>query len=425
MSAVDFATARYHKARGEAAKAELLPGEFDVWAQHAEASDDFALETASAGKGGPFGAQLWLARTVDGKTEYKPVYGGQDDYNDSNAVVSKGQASAHAEAENLSVEKRQEVLDFLRENRDQGWEVVQVSSGESCPSCRSKQMLFAQELLDEDLIKPGQFHVVFKATYERTKEDADFNDEPYDTGLRALFQLAVLDNSNGLFVMNDTLQQSDVAKDLISKGKIVKTPVVHANEDELPQQIIDAIAENTAKGIPYAAVISADGKVMSEAIDTREAEEGATNDFEKTAIVQALHKAWGYQREELDIFEAWELKGARVVTNINEIGPLAYNEALWSSLQSLQVLGGSEEVDRNAREIPSLSNRDLFKLVALEYNVDESPLHVVHSGDPTVPNRAHAAWPGILQKLAEEQGINAHYDGAQAEQTDDARADHS
>ena len=415
MSEAVFSKPRYLQARGDSARVELLPGEFDVWAQHAEDSDDFALETASAGKGGPFGAQLWLARTIKGKTEYKPVYGGENDYNDSNAVVSKGQASAHAEAENLSVEKRQEVLDLLRENKGQGWEVVQVSSGESCPSCRSKQMLFAQELMNEGLIEAGQFHVVFKATYERTGLDANFNDEPYDTGLRALFNLKVLDDKNGLFIMNDVFDQSPIAQDLISKGKIVRTPVVYAKEDSLPQNVVDAIAEHTANGTPYAAVISPDGKVLSEAVDTRTSEAGATNDFEKTAIVQALHGAWKYQREELDIFEAWELKGARVVTNINDIGPLAYNEALWSSLHSLQVLGGNDEVDLNAREIPSLSNRDLFKMVALEYNVDESPLHVVHSGDPSVPNRAHAAWPGILKKLAEEQGIDAHYDGAQAD----------
>lgn len=417
MPTTDFTQPRYLKARGAAAKAEQLPGDFDTWAQHAEASDDFALETATAGKGGPFGAQLWLARTVDGKTQYKPVYGGATDYNDSNAVVSKGQASAHAEAENLSLEKRQEALDFLRDNRDEGWEVVQVSSGESCPSCRSKQILFAQELIDEGLIKPGQFHVVFKATYERTGLDANFNDEPYDTGIRAIFNLEVLSHESGLFIMDSAFEQSHVAQGLIDQGKIVRTPVVRAKETTLPDSIVQSIAQSTAKGIPYAAVISADGTVISEAIDERAAQNGSTNDYEKTAIVQALHGAWKHQREELGIFEAWQLKGARVVTNINDIGPLAYNEALWSSLQSLEVLGGNEEVDRNAREIASLSNRELFKLVALEYNVKDSPLHVVHSGNPQVPNRAHSAWPKILEKLAEEQGIDAHYDGAQADKS--------
>ena len=107
MSSTAFTSPRYLRARGETALPENLPGKVENWAGFAENSDDFALATADAGKGGPFGAQLWLARTADGNTDYHPVYGGEEDYNDSNAVVSKGQASAHAEAENLSPEKRQ------------------------------------------------------------------------------------------------------------------------------------------------------------------------------------------------------------------------------------------------------------------------------------------------------------------------------
>ena len=416
MSSTAFTSPRYLRARGETALPENLPGKVENWAGFAENSDDFALTTADAGKGGPFGAQLWLARTVDGNTDYHPVYGGEEDYNDSNAVVSKGQASAHAEAENLSPEKRQEVRDFLREHKGEGWEVVQVSSGESCPSCRSKQMLFAQELMDEGLIEAGQFHVVFKATYERTGIDAGFNDEPYDTGIRALFNLKVLDHQNGLFIMNDAFQASPEATAMISDGKIVRTPVLLAKQDALPEDLAARIQEHTNKGAPFAVIIGKDGQILSEATDLRTSSDDV-NAYEQTAIVQALHKAWAHQKFELDIFEAWKLEGARVVTNIRDIGPLAYNEALWSSLAGIEVFGGSDEVDKNAREIASLSNRDLFKLVALEYNVPESPLHVVHTGDPEEPNRAHAAWPAIVARMAEETGKDVHYDGAQADQS--------
>ena len=50
-----------------------------------------------------------------------------------NTVVSKGIASAHAESENLSPEKRKAVFEFLKDSNRKGWHVVQVSSGESCP----------------------------------------------------------------------------------------------------------------------------------------------------------------------------------------------------------------------------------------------------------------------------------------------------
>ena len=69
-----------------------LPENNDTWKILLDQSDNFAFKTAIDQKGGPFGAQLWL---------YNPekkqlVLVGEED---SNAVVSKGIASAHAEAE--------------------------------------------------------------------------------------------------------------------------------------------------------------------------------------------------------------------------------------------------------------------------------------------------------------------------------------
>lgn len=45
------------KHRFETAGDSLL-GDRNIWLQKIEESDDFALQTAEAGKGGPFGAQL-------------------------------------------------------------------------------------------------------------------------------------------------------------------------------------------------------------------------------------------------------------------------------------------------------------------------------------------------------------------------------
>lgn len=389
-----------------------LPGDVSFWYYRLEESDNFALKTAQSGKGGPFGAQLWAANPDYGF--HQAIFGSLNewDYNDSNAVVSTGWASAHAEAENLNIEKRSAVTHFLQDHKNKGWEVVQISSGESCPSCRSKQVLLAQELIDAEYIKPGQFYVPFKATYERTKIDAGFNDEPYDTTFRAINALGVLDTDGSLLNLRDRLSQSPETKELVKAGKLIWTPVIESAN--IPLTIERDLTDSSEQDIPYAAIVSAEGEVLSSARDERRNQKGGINEFEKTAIVVALQKAWTYQREERGIFESWNLKKARLITNIADIGPLAYAESLWANLSTIEIAGNTPEIDKAARELPSLSNTDLFKMVAADYNTHPSPLTAVHLGDPYTPNRSHAAWRDIVRKRKEKEDVNSHYDGAQA-----------
>src|SRR5438132_1406714 len=119
-----------------------LPGDPKLWDAALDESDRFAFEMANTDDDhGPFGAQLWLVN--EATSDYRLVKG-----QNSNAVVIKGDAGAHAEAENLSPERREDTREFLQEHRNEGWQIVQVSSGESCPSCRSKQTQFFNELAD-------------------------------------------------------------------------------------------------------------------------------------------------------------------------------------------------------------------------------------------------------------------------------------
>ena len=79
-----------------------------------------------------------------------------------------GIASNHAESNALSTQVRRDVVRFLSLHMAQcDWHIVQLSSGESCPSCRTKQILFSRELVDMKLIADFKnFHVIFKSTYE-------------------------------------------------------------------------------------------------------------------------------------------------------------------------------------------------------------------------------------------------------------------
>ena len=150
-------------ARSQSTQSDL-PGDPLFWKTILNQSDLFAYNSVNNGKGGPFGAQLWLFHSQ--KNQYILV-GTQEKYEDSNAVLLKGFASAHAEAENLSIENRIHIYEFLKTHKNEAWKVIQISSGESCPSCRSKQILFANELIQNKLINKNDFYIFLKQAINR------------------------------------------------------------------------------------------------------------------------------------------------------------------------------------------------------------------------------------------------------------------
>ena len=364
-----------------------LPGSQLFWKTVLNQSDIFAYNTANEGKGGPFGAQLWLVNCA--KDKYV-LAGTIEEPENSNAVVSKGRASAHAEAENLSPEKRQELFNFLEDHQGEGWQIVQVSSGESCPSCRSKQILLADELVKRGLIDKGDFHVVFKATYDQTKRDADFNDAPYDQAFRAIHGLGVLSSEEGLFGLEKILKADDVASSQIKSGELIYNPVELVSE--APDEVKSLMEK--AGDQPFAVIVATDGSIVSYGIEKRDFSHDKINQPEKTAIVRALYKAAEKLRKEEGKFEAWNLEGARLFTNIRDIGPMAYSESLWYNLSDIKVVGEftSDIVDTLAQEIPGIFNKDLFVKVAADYDDPLSPLKVIFNGDPEEASVAHLLW---------------------------------
>jgi hypothetical protein len=417
-----------------------LPGDELFWRTLVEQSDIFAYSTAKKGadgfpKGGPFGAQLWLWHEEQG-----PVLVGTADHPEaSNAVVSKGLASAHAEAENLSPENRDKVIEFLANEKAKGrdgWKVVQVSSGESCPACRSKQVLFALELEKRGLIRRGDFHVAFKATYEQTQQVAGFNDEPYDNTFRVMDGLL---QNKSMHHMSDfdkavgkAVERDRHLNYMYHSGKIVHVPVLWGQVNEkAPRKLAQIFKTETNFGggfvSPSAAIISRDGqRILGVGRENRVGEGNGKKSyaFESGAVVRAIHAASAELRQEGQ-FNSWDLNGAILLTNIFDLGPLAFSEALWSNLSAIVLLQNLADSNPGAvREFIGVTNSTLFNMVAADYNSDDSPVRVTHLG-AKLDSTAHQLWQAqqsqeeILSeqalRLQELNGVRFRYiDGGEA-----------
>lgn len=383
MSEHPLLTPRYERADAP------LPGRDDFWIAMLDESDNFAFKTARDGHGGPFGAQLWL---VQPDQDRYVIVGARNHLEDANAVISKGLASAHAESENLSPANRQRAIDFLEARRDENWHVVQVSSSESCQSCRAKQVLFANELIARGLIEDGHFHIVFKASYGQTKRDADFNDAPYDMTFRAIEHLGVLDHDDGLFGLEDTLRSDPTTLALIEAGELIYNAVSRTTQADLPSGVRAAFED--ADDRPLALVTSPDGnEILATGTAERDSEPDGVHRYDKTALLAALHQA-SERKRQAGVFESWDLNGAQLITNVRDVGPLAYAETLWCNLSNITIVQdtASEAVDLAAREDPQQPNRDLFKAVAAEYNSAETPVRTRFLGNPDDANAAHRYW---------------------------------
>lgn len=343
----------------------VIPGNPVFWQAVLEESDRFAFETAQAEKGGPFGAQLWA---FNKRTSEYVLIADPENMQDSNAVTSKGIASAHAEAENLSPENRERGKAFLQQHKtdDFDWDIVQISSGESCPSCRAKQVIFAQELKADGLIAQNGFHVLFKATYEQTAEIAGFNDKPFDLTFRAIAQLGMIGKQDWLFSVEKNLRSNPDTGILIERGQLVFNPVSLAPPQELEDG--DLLLMKRFNRYPVARVLSKEGEVLGSETQQQPGQ---------NAIIGALQNAALVQRSK-GVFESWDLNGAVLQTNIRDIGPAAYAETLWYNLSGIEVIENlnTPEIDAQATEITGMSNAKAWELVAAEYNVSGAPINV-------------------------------------------------
>ena len=386
-----------------------LPGDQRFWEAVLNQSDIFSWTTAAqinyrdgggiVPKGGPFGAQLWLYR--DGE---EPILVGTSAHpEDSNAVVSKGLASAHAEAENLSLENREKIINFLEEDGREGWKVVQISSGESCPACRSKQVIFANDLIERGLIKRGDFHVAFKATYDQTKTIADFNDAPYDNTFRAINHLKATGQLTDIEQFGNVIKNDEILMGMEKKGDLIHVPVLYGQLNQSAGENIRQFFADNA-GVSASAVISLDGaKTLSAEVDGRA--QGDSTNFEENSIVKAIHSASATLRASGKFMGAWDLEKSVLVTTVQDIGPLSMSEALWSNLSNIVILDNPQNSILREREFQGLSNSQLFDVVAAPYNSKNSPIQVTYMGDgqESVSQHLWNLQQSRLSKLLEEQ----------------------
>ncbi|MEJ0061649.1 MAG: hypothetical protein WDO70_00210 [Alphaproteobacteria bacterium] len=285
--------------------------------------------------------------------------------------------------------------DALRACKGEQVTIIMTSSGQSCPSCHSKEEIVARHLRTEGFDAP--FVVSYGATFEQTANVARFHDEPY---------------------LLDLFRQT--------QAQVLRPMVRHkvAPLEKLPsfvQRIFDE--ETLALPTAYAGLIRSH-MVRGRGGGGRDAElmkltgggtdERARGDIFAIAEVGALRAACRRRKEE-GAEQPWRLghpsHPATLYTTTQDIGPLAMAECQWAGVSEIvSVRYSHPNADRQqTQEAPWLANREFFRIIAGHgYNSAESAIKVVR--DPNFANLAQKAW---RQKL-DKEGDGSLYNGAQA-----------
>ncbi|MEM6902433.1 MAG: hypothetical protein AAF556_04255 [Pseudomonadota bacterium] len=330
-----------------AASAELSLSD-EVLADRLRALDLFAVQNVREGKGGPFAAELLIHDiTANDLITLSGPSG--------NAVLIKGIGSAHAEAETLTPEAADKALSYLSAFPTHQLQLVQLSSAESCPACRSKQMVFLHNLKARGWPEDATLEVAFGATYEETAEIAGFNDKPY----------------------HDDMARAD-GPQMISLQR--------CSIDELPDMVRDVVPVDQ----PFAAVLDPqpNGELALSVCD-----EPTGEDPLMTMEVQALQaSAMARQAEGYD--EPWNLGKdgpAMLLTTTHAPGALMMTDGQWAGISSILFI---DEPPETTPESPAMGNYELMQLAGAAYNVAASPLRVRHMATGTLGlvNEAQQVW---------------------------------
>ncbi|MBV6633963.1 MAG: hypothetical protein KI792_13135 [Alphaproteobacteria bacterium] len=331
-----------------AAARATLSLEDEVVAERLRALDQIATENVRAGKGGPFAAELLIHDVTENDLITLAGPSG-------NAVLSKGIASAHAEAETLTPEAADKALDYLRAHRSHELHLIQLSSAESCPACRAKQMVFMYDLHARGWPTDGVLQVAFGASYEETAEIAGFNDKPYHD-------------------------------DMAREGGPQMISLQRCAMDELPDIVRDAVPHDQ----PFAAVLDPqpNGELALCVCD-----EPTGDDPLLTMEVQAL-QASAMMRQAEGYDEPWNLGKdgpAILLTTAHEPGALMMTDGQWAGISTILFIN---EPPRTPPETRAMGNFELMKLAGAAYNVEGSPLRVRHMATGTfdLTNQAQHVW---------------------------------
>lgn len=315
------------------------------------AADDAAVANVRAGRGGPFGALLFMGDMQSGDLTQigEPA---------CNAVLSTGLPGAHAEDQVLDAPHVKDLEDTLKDKGAANSFVILASSAESCPACHAKVEIFCRRLVHDGLLEPGRFFLAYGATYDDTFHVAGFNDAPY-------------------------------LKDLSKAPEDRLVCICPAACADIPAPVTDHMQDG------HAAIALTDGRIFTGA-DARDAH------FTLTAEVSAIYAACRAQRED-GAAEPWDLNGATLYSHTNAPGPLAYTTCQWANVTRWVTLKDGAA----GREAPGISNENLFKLIAERpYNGTGTAVQIIHVGQ--FANKAQKLWQSEITR--EDSGL-VNYNG--------------
>ncbi len=324
---------------------------------------------------GPFGSAIMFYNTA---TQEHFLL---NDRHDSNRVNRDG-PQAHAEAVSLYPENFAQATAKLEElKKDTNWVVVFLTTGESCPSCFTKQRIAVNDWMRKGLIDKGRVLNFFGADYDMTQAVAGFSDK------NQLLDMQNNPNGSPQGVVN-----------FINRGFLELEPDV--------QTIFRSMT------VPAAVLYDRNSRqVYAVACDTRE----QTRDPMATAEMNVIKQASDRKRKE-GAGEPWNLSGMTLVSSTDlASAPLARTAMFWASIdrgysiRSTPYFNGHKTV-----EAPDMSNEQLYRAATERpYNGDASLIYVFQasqSGLHRFRNLAQTCWkPRVALDAA--RGKNIHYDG--------------
>ncbi len=319
-------------------------------------TDDFAVKTVTEGRGGPFGASIHVYDMKIGEvTQIGEV--------EANAVLLTGMGSAHAEDQALNPETIDALKGYLRGlETTEGCCVVMSSSGQSCPACHSKQEILARDLIEEGLIKEGQFVVTYGATYKDTADIAGFNDAPYHVDMQKSRADRMIDH-----------QDQGVA--------------------DIPQAVAD-IFEKSDQAV---AVIAMPDGMLIEGGDNRAHDMMATPEVSAIRNAARIQKSNGAQTP-------WDLGKATLYTSTKTPGPLGYAECQWANVTQWVSVDHDRADMWATQEAKGIENDRFFNVIAAQnYNLSGATLYVKRL-EP-FENKAQHTWKRKLESEADPDSL--------------------
>jgi hypothetical protein len=302
-------------------------------------------------RGGPFGAMLAIS-FPDGTFEQIGQARG-------NNVVNSGISSAHAEDQVLAPDNYAKLLTRLAELKGQNPTVWVISSGQSCPTCHTKQEIVARELVARGLIQPGHFNTLYGATYDETFKIAQFYDALYADGI--VFQS-----------LHPTSQQNLI--------QFETRPL-----DAIPAAVREVFAQEHAT-----AAVCQEEVLYSFGDDQR-----TRHDRFSTAGVEAIRHACRKFRGDKPEQRPWEVSGTLYVLD-NGLGPLLMSEASWTNIRTIVCVQMPEtSLLRSANETRGLSNDQFLHIIAKGYGDPEAAIRVYR--DTQFRNTAQPVWRRVLE----------------------------